>query len=78
VVNLVVGFGAAAWLAVAGIRRRRLPGYLGAVLWLPAYWLLSSLAAYRALVQLAAVPHLWEKTEHGLARSSRHKTRQLQ
>jgi hypothetical protein len=48
------------------------------VLWLPAYWLLSSLAAYRALVQLAAVPHLWEKTEHGLARSSRHKTRQLQ
>jgi cellulose synthase/poly-beta-1,6-N-acetylglucosamine synthase-like glycosyltransferase len=69
--SLIVGFGAAAWLGVVGVRRRRLAGYLGAVAWLPLYWLLASAAAYRALVQLAAAPHLWEKTEHGLARSSR-------
>ncbi|HVV94482.1 MAG TPA: glycosyltransferase family 2 protein [Hyphomicrobiales bacterium] len=69
--NLVFGFGATAWLAVAGIRRRRLRGYLGDVCWMPVYWLLSSVAAYRALFQLAAAPHLWEKTEHGLARTSR-------
>jgi hypothetical protein len=71
--DLALGFGAAAWLAAAGIRRRRLDGYLGTILWLPVYWLLSSFAAYRALFQLAAAPHLWEKTEHGLARSSRRK-----
>ena len=31
---------------------------------MPLYWLLISLAAYRALGQLIAAPHLWEKTEH--------------
>ena len=31
-------------------------------------------AAWRALYQLAAAPYAWEKTEHGLARSSRHGT----
>jgi cellulose synthase/poly-beta-1,6-N-acetylglucosamine synthase-like glycosyltransferase len=37
----------------------------------PLHWLLLSLAAWRALLQLARNPHGWEKTEHGLARSSR-------
>jgi len=30
-----------------------------------------SLAAWRALVQLIRDPYRWEKTEHGLAKSSR-------
>ena len=34
---------------------------------MPVYWLLISLAAYRALYQLARNPFLWEKTRHGLA-----------
>jgi hypothetical protein len=33
-----------------------------------------SLAAWRALYQLVAAPYLWEKTEHGLAKSSRRAT----
>jgi hypothetical protein len=37
----------------------------------PAHWLLLSLAAWRALYQLATAPYAWEKTEHGLAKSSR-------
>jgi hypothetical protein len=37
----------------------------------PVHWLLLSLAAWRALYQLAFAPYAWEKTEHGLARSSR-------
>jgi glycosyltransferase XagB len=37
----------------------------------PVHWLLLSLAAWRALYQLAAAPYAWEKTEHGLAKSSR-------
>jgi hypothetical protein len=35
------------------------------------YWLLISIAAYRALWQLVFRPHHWEKTEHGLARTAR-------
>jgi len=35
-----------------------------------AYWAMISLAAARALVQLARDPFRWEKTEHGLRRRS--------
>ncbi len=38
---------------------------------MPIYWLLLSLAAWRALFQLLLDPYRWEKTEHGLARTSR-------
>ena len=37
----------------------------------PAHWLLLSLAAWRALYQLVTAPYAWEKTAHGLAKSSR-------
>ena len=30
------------------------------------YWMLISLAAYRALHQLIVNPHYWDKTEHGV------------
>ncbi|WP_244490966.1 glycosyltransferase family 2 protein [Paramesorhizobium deserti] len=32
--------------------------------WIPAYWLLMSFSAWRALWQLFRAPHLWEKTPH--------------
>lgn len=32
----------------------------------PGYWLMMSLAAWKALYQLVANPHYWEKTLHGL------------
>jgi len=32
----------------------------------PVYWLLHSVAAWRALYQLVRDPHRWEKTPHGL------------
>jgi hypothetical protein len=31
---------------------------------MPLYWLAISLAAYRAIRQLASAPFYWEKTEH--------------
>jgi hypothetical protein len=34
------------------------------------HWLLLSIAAWRALFQLLLDPYRWEKTEHGLARTS--------
>ena len=39
---------------------------------IPFYWLLLSLAAWRALFQFLTAPYKWEKTEHGLARTSLH------
>lgn len=33
---------------------------------LPLYWVLMSVAAYKALFQLVAKPFYWEKTHHGL------------
>lgn len=32
----------------------------------PVYWILHSIAAYKALWQLITRPHYWEKTHHGL------------
>jgi cellulose synthase/poly-beta-1,6-N-acetylglucosamine synthase-like glycosyltransferase len=34
----------------------------------PLYWVLHSVAAYKALWQLIREPHYWEKTEHGTSR----------
>lgn len=33
----------------------------------PLYWILMSIAAYKALIQLVMKPFYWEKTTHGLA-----------
>ncbi len=45
-----------------GVRR-----VFSAALLLPAYWLLMSLAAVKAVVQLVFDPAYWEKTQHGLS-----------
>lgn len=36
----------------------------------PLYWVLMSVAAYKALLQLIVKPHYWEKTHHGLTEHS--------
>lgn len=36
----------------------------------PAYWLLTSLAAYKAMWQAATRPHYWEKTDHTLSQAA--------
>jgi hypothetical protein len=33
---------------------------------MPLYWLLMSVALWKAIFQLVRRPHYWEKTEHGL------------
>ena len=35
---------------------------------LPLYWVLHSIAAYKAFWQLLFNPHYWEKTTHGTSR----------
>jgi glycosyltransferase XagB len=54
-----------------GLRRRRLLAHAWVLLFTPLYWFLLSLAAWRALFQLVRNPGRWEKTEHGLAKTSR-------
>lgn len=39
-------------------------GFYAAALSFPFYWVLHSIASYRALIQLIRRPHFWEKTEH--------------
>ncbi len=59
------------WPAVVGARRRGLKREAPWLALLPAYYLLMSLAAWRALYELFRNPFHWTKTSHGLARTSR-------
>jgi hypothetical protein len=54
-----------------GLRRRRLLAQSWVLGLTPLHWLLLSLAAWRAVFQLMHDPQRWEKTEHGLAKTSR-------
>ena len=67
----MAGYLISAALGLIGLARRRLLGCAWVLLLMPVYWLLLSLAAWRALFQLLRDPYRWEKTEHGLARTSR-------
>jgi cellulose synthase/poly-beta-1,6-N-acetylglucosamine synthase-like glycosyltransferase len=66
----VVGYVTSAFLGWLGLSRRGLLGHAWILLLTPVHWLMLSLAAWRAFYQLMASPYLWEKTEHGLAKSS--------
>jgi cellulose synthase/poly-beta-1,6-N-acetylglucosamine synthase-like glycosyltransferase len=70
VVVLCVGYVGTVALGFAGLLRRRMLGFGWVLFTVPVYWLFLSWAAWRALVQLLYAPHKWEKTQHGLARTS--------
>lgn len=66
--NLAAGYLTGIALGVAASLRRGLVWQSVCALAMPVYWLLISVAAYRALLQLIREPHLWEKTSHGSRR----------
>jgi hypothetical protein len=68
---LVVGYGGAVALVVAGLIRLRRPQLLLLQLTLPLYWVLHSAATLRAAHELLTRPFFWAKTEHGKARQRR-------
>ncbi len=72
VTTLLSGYVGSAVLAFVGLARRRLLSSGWVLLLIPIYWVLLSFAAWRGAIQLVIAPHLWEKTEHGLARTSRY------
>lgn len=61
-------FGNAMMILVSGLVSWRRYGARVAVFAVlnPAYWVLHSIAAWRAAYQMARTPHVWEKTPHGL------------
>jgi cellulose synthase/poly-beta-1,6-N-acetylglucosamine synthase-like glycosyltransferase len=72
VTTLFSGYIGSAVLAFVGLARRRLLSSSWVLLLMPLYWVLLSFAAWRGAIQLVTAPHYWEKTEHGLARTSRY------
>jgi cellulose synthase/poly-beta-1,6-N-acetylglucosamine synthase-like glycosyltransferase len=63
--NLVVGNLFLIYFGVVAALKRRYFDLVPAGLTLPLYWVLHSIASYKALKQLISNPHYWEKTEHG-------------
>lgn len=70
-IALVLGYAISIWVSTLGLARRGLLGCAWALVLIPIYWVMLSIAAWRALFQLVSDPYRWEKTEHGLAKSSR-------
>ena len=66
--NLVVGNAMGIYLNMLAVFRRRLFHLTFYSLMNPFYWILHSIAAYKALWQLFTKPFYWEKTVHGLAK----------
>jgi cellulose synthase/poly-beta-1,6-N-acetylglucosamine synthase-like glycosyltransferase len=65
--SLVIGNGLFAYLSMLGPFRRGWQELSPHGLLAPVYWLLISVAGYRALLQLFRHASLWEKTPHGLS-----------
>ncbi|WP_258934950.1 hypothetical protein [Nesterenkonia pannonica] len=69
-VNFFVGSALMVHLTMMGPYRR---GTFTMVPWAllnPLYWVLHSIASYKALWQLLTRPHYWEKTAHGLTQET--------
>lgn len=62
--NLVLGYLTGVALGCVAVAGRGHRGLAGWALSMPLYWLLISLAAYRAIYQLVFSPYGWEKTQH--------------
>ena len=64
---LVSAFGTTMLAGMAATATRRLRPLILETLMMPAYWLLISAGAYKALFQFILRPFHWEKTIHGLS-----------
>lgn len=63
----VVGNTTLAYLHLLAAHESGEPRAVTAALAVPVYWAMMSVAACKALIQLATAPAFWEKTVHGLA-----------
>jgi cellulose synthase/poly-beta-1,6-N-acetylglucosamine synthase-like glycosyltransferase len=65
-ISMVLGNGAIAYMTMINARMSGRPSLVFAALLQPIYWVMMSVAAIKALVQLVQSPSFWEKTVHGL------------
>jgi hypothetical protein len=68
---LVSGYGGAFAIQVSGLMHLRALHLLPVQIVLPGYWVLHTIAAARAAVELITKPVYWAKTTHGVTRLSR-------
>ncbi len=54
------------YLSMYGLMKRGYYDLVAPMFISPVYWVLQSIAAWKAFYQLLVKPHYWEKTEHGL------------
>jgi hypothetical protein len=71
---LAVGYGGAVAVVISGLVHIKAWHLLAVQALLPAYWLLHSIAALRAAVELVIKPSYWAKTTHGVTRKARGET----
>ncbi len=71
VLVLVIGYGGAFGIALAGLARQGKLELAEFQLLLPVYWLLHAMAAVRAALELITRPYFWSKTRHGETRMVR-------
>jgi cellulose synthase/poly-beta-1,6-N-acetylglucosamine synthase-like glycosyltransferase len=68
-ISVVAGYGPSVALAWRGLSFRGVPDKLRILAWTPLHWLLLSVAAWWAAIELILAPFRWNKTEHGLDRA---------
>lgn len=56
---------------VAEIHREGRYDLVSSAVTIPFYWLLASIAAWKAVGQLVFRPHFWEKTQHGVSEQAK-------
>jgi cellulose synthase/poly-beta-1,6-N-acetylglucosamine synthase-like glycosyltransferase len=72
--SLTSGYLLSIVLGLRGLAWRGLLAHGWVLALVPVHWVILSFAAWRAAYQLVRDPQGWEKTEHGLAKSSRRAT----
>jgi len=55
--------------AIAPVKRERFDLTVWA-LTVPLYWILMSIAGWKAVIQLVRCPFHWEKTRHGISKTT--------
>jgi cellulose synthase/poly-beta-1,6-N-acetylglucosamine synthase-like glycosyltransferase len=65
---LALGYGVTAVAGIVAVSTRGLKALVAEALMMPAYWILISIASYKAMIQFALKPFHWEKTIHGISR----------
>lgn len=71
-INLLLGNGFFIYISTVGAFKRHNYSLIPYALTIPAYWIMMSIAAYKALWQLITNPFYWEKTTHGISAFSSH------